>query len=266
MAIFVPPTKDQPIPSRVQAKLGTAGLPSPPKVQPRLRIGAAVTAAPRLHPGGSDRVARPFGSAFPDPGRRLSRRGFPELWRPGLLCGKEYYRKWKQLPKGLGCSPAGRVAHNTAGACQRPRGRIIRRSRLQAIRLRYSINTYLEDRAITTPAAIDASTGLPSVEVVRLLTRWQWHEGDVTALKAIADRLGLDVPLEGLDPAVGKGRARWARTWSGRRRPLRSGRRRRANRPCAAPSVTSPAPMPPRPVAFMPATGATSPPGASRLA
>jgi predicted transcriptional regulator len=70
--------------------------------------------------------------------------------------------------------------------------------RLQAIRLRYSINTHLEDQGITTPTAVGATTGLTAAEVVRLLTRRQWREGDVAALKAIADRLGLDVPLKGL--------------------------------------------------------------------
>ena len=70
--------------------------------------------------------------------------------------------------------------------------------RLQAIRLRYSINTHLEDQGLATPAAIGAATGLPATEVIRLLTRRQWREGDVAALKAIADRLGLTVPLEGL--------------------------------------------------------------------
>jgi hypothetical protein len=78
--------------------------------------------------------------------------------------------------------------------------------RLQAIRLRYSINTYLEDQDLAAPAAISAATGLPAAEVVRLLTRRQWREGDVAALKAIADRLGLDVPLEGLGLPVREGR------------------------------------------------------------
>ena len=78
--------------------------------------------------------------------------------------------------------------------------------RLLAIRLRYCINTRLEDQGLTTPAAIGAATGLPSIEVVRLLTRRQWREGDVTALKAIADRLGLDVPLEGLGLPMHEGR------------------------------------------------------------
>jgi hypothetical protein len=76
--------------------------------------------------------------------------------------------------------------------------------RLQAIRLRYCINTHLEDQGISTPAAIGAATGLPATEAVRLLTRRQWREGDVEALQAVASRLGLKVPLEGLDPSVGK--------------------------------------------------------------
>jgi hypothetical protein len=78
--------------------------------------------------------------------------------------------------------------------------------RLQAIRLRYSINTHLEDRGITTLAAIDAAAGLPAAEAIRLLTRRQWREGDVAALKAIADQLGLDVPLEGLGMPMQEGR------------------------------------------------------------
>jgi hypothetical protein len=43
--------------------------------------------------------------------------------------------------------------------------------RLQAIRLRYSINTHLEDQGLATPAAIGAATSLPAAEAVRLLTR-----------------------------------------------------------------------------------------------
>ena len=72
--------------------------------------------------------------------------------------------------------------------------------RLQAIRLRYAINTHLEDQGIRTPAAIGAATGLPAAEAVRLLSRRQWREGDVAALQAVAERLGLDVPLEDLAP------------------------------------------------------------------
>ena len=63
--------------------------------------------------------------------------------------------------------------------------------RLQAIRLRYAINTHLEDQGLATPAAIGAATGLPAAEAVRLLSRQQWREGDIAALHAVADRLGL---------------------------------------------------------------------------
>ena len=72
--------------------------------------------------------------------------------------------------------------------------------RLQAIRLRYAINTHLENQGIHTPAAIGTAIGLPVAEAVRLLARRQWREGDVAALQAVAERLGLDVPLEGLAP------------------------------------------------------------------
>ncbi|MFC7478119.1 hypothetical protein ACFQS7_27485 [Dankookia sp. GCM10030260] len=65
--------------------------------------------------------------------------------------------------------------------------------RLIAIRLRYTINSHLEDQAVTTPAAIGAATGLPAAEAVGLLTRRQWRAGDVAALRAVADRLGLQV-------------------------------------------------------------------------
>jgi hypothetical protein len=44
-----------------------------------------------------------------------------------------------------------------------------------------------------------------TAEAVRLLTR-QWREGDTAALKVIADRLGLDVPLEGLGLPMREGR------------------------------------------------------------
>jgi hypothetical protein len=59
----------------------------------------------------------------------------------------------------------------------------------------------------STPAAIGAATGLPASEAVSLLTRKQWREGDPAALRAVADRLGLDVPLEELDPPAREGRA-----------------------------------------------------------
>ena len=65
--------------------------------------------------------------------------------------------------------------------------------RLMAIRLRYTINTHLEDQGITALAAIGAAAGLPAAEAVGLLARRQWRAGDVAALRAVADRLGLQV-------------------------------------------------------------------------
>ena len=82
------------------------------------------------------------------------------------------------------------------------RGTAKQAARLMAIRLRYSINTHLEDQGLATPTATGAATGLPSAEAVRLLTRRQWREGDVEALQAIADHLGLVVRLDGLDLPV----------------------------------------------------------------
>ncbi len=79
-----------------------------------------------------------------------------------------------------------------------------RADRLMAIRLRYAINTHLDDRGLATPAQIGAAVGLPPAEAVRLLTRRQWREGDVAALRAVAARLGLEVPLEGLEPSAGR--------------------------------------------------------------
>ncbi len=79
---------------------------------------------------------------------------------------------------------------------------------LAAIRLRYCINTHLDDQGITTPAGLAQATGLPATEAAGLLRRKQWREGDLAALRAVADRLGLEVRLEGLDPATGKGRAK----------------------------------------------------------
>ena len=62
-----------------------------------------------------------------------------------------------------------------------------------AICLRYTINTYLEDMGVTTPVAIGTAVGLPAAEAVGLLTRRQWRAGDVAALQAVAERLGLNV-------------------------------------------------------------------------
>ncbi len=76
--------------------------------------------------------------------------------------------------------------------------------RLAAIRLRYTINTHLEDRGVATPAAIGAAVGLPPAEAVSLLTRRQWRAGDVAALRAAAARLGLEVALPELSLAASR--------------------------------------------------------------
>ena len=66
--------------------------------------------------------------------------------------------------------------------------------RLVTIRLRMLIGRKLEDRGITTPAAIGETLGMPAAEATSLLTRHQWREGDVARLQAAAARLGVHVP------------------------------------------------------------------------
>ncbi|TDH58161.1 hypothetical protein E2C06_34060 [Dankookia rubra] len=66
-----------------------------------------------------------------------------------------------------------------------------REDRLVTIRLRIAIGRALEDRGITTAAAIGEALGMPAGEATKLLTRRQWREGDVEQLQAAAVRLGL---------------------------------------------------------------------------
>src|SRR4051812_49410464 len=61
-------------------------------------------------------------------------------------------------------------------------------------RLRMAIGRELDERGITTPAAIGAALGMPAAEATKLLTRRQWREGDVARLEAAAARLGVRVP------------------------------------------------------------------------
>ena len=72
--------------------------------------------------------------------------------------------------------------------------RLRHEDRLKTIRLRMLIFRELDDRGITTPAAIGAALGMPTAEATNLLTRRQWREGDVARLEAAAARLGLQVP------------------------------------------------------------------------
>jgi hypothetical protein len=66
--------------------------------------------------------------------------------------------------------------------------------RLKTIRLRMLIFRELDDRDITTPAAIGEALGMPAAEATKLLRGHQWREGDVARLEAAATRLGVQVP------------------------------------------------------------------------
>ena len=56
-----------------------------------------------------------------------------------------------------------------------------------------AIHHELDDRGITTPAAIGAALGMPAAEATSLLTRRHCREGDVARLEAAAARLGVKV-------------------------------------------------------------------------
>ncbi len=66
-----------------------------------------------------------------------------------------------------------------------------RADRLTAIRLRFSINSHLDDLGLTRPAAIGAAVGRPAAEAVRLLQRRACRDGDIEALRSAAEHLGL---------------------------------------------------------------------------
>ena len=66
--------------------------------------------------------------------------------------------------------------------------------RLTTIRLRMVIGRELDERGITTPAAIGEAFGMPAAEATKLMTGQQWREGGVARLQAAAARLGLQVP------------------------------------------------------------------------
>ena len=70
--------------------------------------------------------------------------------------------------------------------------------RLTTIRLRMAIGRELDDRGITTPAAIGEALGMPAAEATKLLRGHQWREGVVALLQAAAARLGVQVPVPGL--------------------------------------------------------------------
>jgi hypothetical protein len=66
--------------------------------------------------------------------------------------------------------------------------------RLRTIRLRMAIGRELDDWGIRTPAQIGVALGMLPAEVIGLLNRKQWREGDVAQLEAAAARLGVRVP------------------------------------------------------------------------
>jgi len=66
--------------------------------------------------------------------------------------------------------------------------------RVKTIGLRMAIGRELDERGITSPAAIGEALGMPAEEATKLLTRRQWREGDVEQLQAAAARLGVQVP------------------------------------------------------------------------
>ena len=57
-----------------------------------------------------------------------------------------------------------------------------------------AIGRELDERGITTPAAIGDALDMPAAEAVKLLRGRQWREGDVALLQAAAARLGVRVP------------------------------------------------------------------------
>ena len=72
--------------------------------------------------------------------------------------------------------------------------RIRQADRLTTIRLRMAIGRELDEREITTPAAIGEALGMPAAEATKLMTGQQWREGGVARLQAAAARLGVQVP------------------------------------------------------------------------
>ena len=65
--------------------------------------------------------------------------------------------------------------------------------RLTTIRLRVLIFRQLDERGITTPAAIGEALGMSPSQATKLLRGHQWREGDVALLHAAAARLELSV-------------------------------------------------------------------------
>ena len=67
--------------------------------------------------------------------------------------------------------------------------------RLTVIRLRMAITRALEDRGITTPAAVAEALGMPPAEATRLMNGKHWRPGEVAQLQAVAARLRVSAPI-----------------------------------------------------------------------
>jgi transcriptional regulator with XRE-family HTH domain len=72
--------------------------------------------------------------------------------------------------------------------------------RLRMLRLQISIDRCLEERDLTTPAALAEATGVAAAELEPLLHVKLGRPGDLAALEAIARRLGLEIPPVDFDP------------------------------------------------------------------
>jgi hypothetical protein len=69
--------------------------------------------------------------------------------------------------------------------------RVLAAERLKIIRLRMLISRELDERDLTTPAAMGAALEMPAGEAVALLRRKQRRDGDLALLEAVASRLGV---------------------------------------------------------------------------
>lgn len=68
-----------------------------------------------------------------------------------------------------------------------------RDERTASSRLRFLIRRRLDERQIITPAEVGDALGMLIPEATKLLGRYQWREGDLGQLRAVAARLGLAV-------------------------------------------------------------------------
>lgn len=66
--------------------------------------------------------------------------------------------------------------------------------RLVVIRLRMAITRVLEERGITTSAAVAEALGMPPAEANKLMTGKIWRPGEVAELQTVAARLGVEAP------------------------------------------------------------------------